>query len=207
MTDLLPEEETTVETYDQIASIWVNNYSPSGFWSAELKKFHELLPTGKILEIGAGGTRDAKELLALGYKYIGTDISSKLLDVARRGLPDQKFYQQSVYKLSFPKKFDGFWASKVLLHLPKSRINEALQQIRSVVRPGGVGFISLIAGEGEELRQETWDDGSRHKRYFAYYFKNEFTDVLKRNGYEVLDYNFRPETKRLRWHCFFVKRL
>lgn len=205
MAKLLPDEKTTLETYEKVASIWANNYSPAGFWADELKKFQKLLPTGKVLEIGCGNGRDARELVALGYEYTGTDISTKLLELARNTLPDQKFYQQSVYELAFPEKFDGFWASKVLLHLPKSRIEAALQRIQSVIKPGAIGFISLIAGDGEELREEDWDDGSRHSRYFAYYTKDEFKKIIELNGFQMLDYNYWEETPRLRWHCFFVK--
>lgn len=207
MNNLLPEEQDTIETYNHVAQIWVNNYNPSGFWAAEMEKFQQLLPKGRILEIGAGGVRDARELLAIGYEYVGTDISIKLLEEARKLLPNQKFYLQSVYDLDFLNlpKFDGFWSSKVLLHLPKKRINEALQRIKTVIRPGAIGFISLIDGRGEELRDEKWDDDSRHKRYFAYYSKQEFTSVLDRSGYKILDYSFRPESKRFRWHCFFVR--
>ena len=130
-----------------------------------------------------------------------------MLEAAQKKLPDQKFYKQSVYDLSFPEKpkFDGFWASKVLLHLPKSRLDEALSSIKSVIKHGAIGFISMIDGEGEGLELETWDDSSQHKRYFAYYSKEEFEETLRRNGYKLIDYSYLPETKRLKWHCFFVQ--
>src|SRR5438045_7941708 len=141
MTDLLPDEQETLKTYEIVADIWAKNYSPTGFWKKEIKKFQKFLPEGKILEIGCGSGRDAKELLALGYGYIGTDVSKKLIEAARQTNPTQKFYQQSVYELSFDEKFDGFWASKVLLHLPKRRIEEALQKIKSVMILDAIGFI------------------------------------------------------------------
>ena len=206
MTDLLPEEEITLKTYEKVADIWTNKHSPPHFWAEEMQRFHQLLPAGTVLEIGAGGWRDAKELIGLGYNYVGTDVSEKLLEKAREKFPGEKFYKQSVYDLSFSEKFDGFWASKVLLHIPKSRIDEALQRIKSVVEPGAVGFISLIDGEGEELREETWDD-SKHKRFFAYWAKEEFNQVLKNNGFKIANYGYKHETGRLRWHCFFVKAL
>jgi len=205
MSKLLPEEQITLNTYENVATIWADSYSPAQFWRSELKKFKKLLPQGQVLEIGCGSGRDARELVALGYTYTGTDISTSLLKIARTQLPEQKFYLQNVYDLSFPIKFDGFWASKVLLHLPKNRIGLALKKIKSTMKPGAIGFISLIDGDGEELLDESWNDGSRHTRYFAYYLKQEFADILYHNDFELLDYNFKPETKRLRWHCFFVK--
>lgn len=207
MTTLLPEEQTTLETYDEVADVWVGQYSPPHFWAEEMKRFHQLLPSGTVLEIGAGGWRDAKELLELGYNYVGTDVSGKMIEQARKKLPKKRFYRQSVYDLSFPEKFDGFWASKVLLHIPKTRISEALVCIRSVLKPGAIGFISLIDGNGEELINEDWDNNTSYKRFFAYWTKNEFTKILEKNNFVVVDYMFNNETNRLKWHCFFVKSL
>lgn len=204
--NLLPDEKTTKDTYNKVASIWVNSYNTEGFWKEQLEKYHELLPKGKVLEIGAGGTRDAKALILAGYEYVGTDVSERLLEICRKEIPNARFLKQSVYDLNFDEKFDGFWASKVLLHLPKSRIDEALQRIKSVIKDNGIGFISLIDGKGEGLEDEKWDDGSHHKRYFAYYSKEEFNNVLKHNSFELLAYSFKLETGRLRWHCFFVKK-
>lgn len=182
-------------------------HNNKNFWAAELKRFHELIPSGKILEIGTGGSRDAKELIKLGYGYIGTDISSQLLKQVRMELPSQELYLQSVYELSFPglPKFDGFWASKVLLHIPKSRIDEVLQRIKTVVRPGGGGFISLKDGNGEGLEIESWGNKKEHKRFFSYWSKEEFAKALNRNQFTVVDYIYRPDSQKTRWHCFFVE--
>ena len=77
--------------------------------------------------------RDIDNLIKHGYGYTGTDISEGMLNIVKKRYPKQEFYKQSVYDLSFPKKFDGFWAVAVLLHIPKSRIDEALQAIKAVM--------------------------------------------------------------------------
>jgi ubiquinone/menaquinone biosynthesis C-methylase UbiE len=205
MINLLPEERTTIETYDMVADIWSGVYSQPGFWTNEMRRFQELLPSGTILEIGAGAGEDAVELISYGFGYVGTDISEKLLQSARRKLPAQKFYALSVYDLDFEQKFNGFWASRVLLHLPKSRIDQALQSIKRAVEPGAIGFISLIDGSGEGMELEPWDDGSQHQRYFAYYSKAEFSAVLRKNGFKLADYSYRKDSDRFKWHCFFVQ--
>jgi len=206
MGTLLPEEQATKETYDKLASAWVGSHNTDAFWKDEMQTFHKYLKQGAILEIGAGGGRDAKELVELGYSYVGTDVSSGLLDIARKEMPDQEFYEQSVHDLHFPEreKFDGFWASAVLLHVPKSRIDEALQQIKKVVKPGGVGFISLQNGDGEKSRINELH-GQQLERWFAYWRKDEFTEVLERNAYKVLEYINHPFEGKDKWHCFFVQ--
>jgi len=206
MAELLPDEQVTKSTYDALAAQWAGEHSTSsGLWQDEMQRFHELLPSGKIIEIGAGGARDAKELVELGYDYVGTDVSSGLLEIARKELPDYPFLEQSVYDLDFNSEpFDGFWASAVLLHIPKNRIDEALQRIRTVVQARAIGFISIKDGEDERLEQEEVG-GKILDRYFAYWTKDDFTEHLEADGFKVVDYSYRPMSEKTKWHCFFVE--
>lgn len=146
---LTDEEKLTIAAYDDQATRWAGEHQTSGFWGKEMDKFQELLPSGKVLEIGSGGGRDAKELTSRGYQYVGTDASQGLIEQAQKANPQTVFLTQSVYDLDFPPDFfDGFWAAAVLLHIPKNKIDLALGKIKSVVKPGGIGFITLKEGEG-----------------------------------------------------------
>lgn len=199
-------EQTTIISYDALAADWAASRADPSYWATELEHFHDLLPEGNILEIGSGGGRDAKELIRMGYGYVGTDISAGLLDVARKELPGQQFYKQSVYDLSLPdhEPFDGFWASAVLLHIPKVRIGEALAGIKKVVSPRAIGFISLKDGVGEGMVTTNTDSGAKLERFFSYWHKDEFAATLSEFGYEVVDYLRHPAEKN-DWHGFFVQ--
>ncbi|CAN5199518.1 hypothetical protein BH09PAT2_BH09PAT2_03230 [soil metagenome] len=201
---LTPQEKLTIEAYDQNATVWADSRNKQGVWGNEKNKFHQYLSHGKIIEIGSGGGRDAKDLIALGYDYIGTDISNGLLEVAKKNNPGVSFFLQSVYELDFnPDSFDGFWASAVLLHMPKDRIDEALNSIKRILKSGAIGFISLKKGDGEKL-VEGDHVGIEYKRFFSFYQKNEFTQILKNNDFEILEsYEFDHSDKK--WLAFFVK--
>lgn len=203
---LTKEEEQTMKTYDTSASNWASKHSSERFWGGEMDKFGELLPKGKIVEIGSGGGRDAKELIAKGYEYTGTDISQGLLEEARKANPDATFLHQSVYDLDFPDDtFDGFWASAVLLHIPKDRIDEALGRLHSVVRNDGVGFISIKKGEGQKIEEDEPDMDEKRIRLFSYWQDGDFQEALKRNNFEVVDSQVRPMSERTTWLIYLVK--
>jgi SAM-dependent methyltransferase len=206
MTKLDPIEEATRAAYDNQAKIWASEHDDPDYWADELRHFQRLLPTGLLLEVGCGGGRDANQLIKHGYRYIGTDVSAGLLHVAQKNLPDEQFYQQSLYELGLPnhQPFDGFWASAVLLHIPRYRIDEALQGLKRVLRPGAVGFITLKDGLGQETVIEPTSSGP-FERFFCYWQKDDFAPVLTRNGYTVVDYHFSVRSERTRWHCFFVQ--
>lgn len=104
-------EEATNNYYDTHALEWAQAHGDSDdtFWRQQMDVFHELLPTGNVLEIGSGTGRDAKALLKLGYTYTGTDISKGLLQLAQNRNPQAHFIRQSVYELSLNTRFEGFW--------------------------------------------------------------------------------------------------
>lgn len=104
----------------------------------------------------------------------------------------------AVHDLNFPdEKFDGFWTAATLLHIPKELINSALNKIKEVLRPGAYGFISVKAGAGERTDPDTG-------RWFAYYSLKDLHDILKKNGFEIVEEGTR-KGERDTWLTYWVK--
>jgi SAM-dependent methyltransferase len=203
MSKLTDVEDLTRRTYDAQAAQWVNGHDEPEFWGEDLAKFHKLLPSGKILEIGSGGGRDAADLLKLGYEYTGTDISSGLLELARQRNPGAEFKEVSLYDLDFPEPFDGFWCAAVLLHIPRERIDEALSAITKNVRTDGIGFIAIKQGEGEGVEEQ--DIHRNSGRFFTYWQDEDFQSALTRNGLSVIEHGYRPMNERTKWLTYHVR--
>lgn len=194
---LTPKELKTIKYYDNEASNWASGHQTNMFWGS-MDEFYKLLPSGKVIEIGCGGGRDAKDYLVKKYNYIGTDVSAGLLKEAKKLNPKGIFLNQSVYSLNFPENsFDGFWASAVLLHVPKKRISEALNKIHNIVMNNGIGFISLKKGEGERVDE---DD-----RLFSYYSQEEFDSILQSNGFKIINFGILPMSEKTVWLKYLVK--
>jgi SAM-dependent methyltransferase len=199
MAKLLAEELATRQAYDEHSLAWMQAHDLPGFWREEMGAFAAMLPPpARILEVGAGAGRDAAELIALGYGYTGIDFSAGMLALATRRLPDADFRCMTVYDLDRQDGlYDGFWAACSLLHIPKARISEALAAVRGCLRPGGAGFIVMKKGAGEGADTAGVRD---MYRFFAWWQREEFAEVLARTGFEVV-----------RWHtpgsrlCFFVE--
>ena len=204
--NLTSEEQLTLQAYNNHAEPWAKDHATPGFWSSQLATFKRYLPSGKILEVGSGGGRDARILkIEMGYDYVGTDISEALLKQARKAVPCGTFLCQSVYNLNFPSNsFDGFWASAVLLHIPKSRILEALDNIHRVIRPAGIGFVSIKRGYGERIIEEG-AAGVKYRRFFSFYDRGEFDLVLNSTGYEIIEEQTVPMSPATTWLVYYVK--
>lgn len=203
---LTSQEQETLDAYNKNATAFATSRNKKGDWEQEKKKFNQYVPHGKILEVGCGGGRDAKDLLKMGYDYVGTDISEGLLKEAQKNNPTATFLKQSVYELDFPENtFDGFWACAVLLHMPKERMKEALHSIHTVLKDGGIGFISLKKGEGQGF-VEGDHVGISYKRFFSFWEEDEFKSILEENGFEVVE-SYELEHSNKPWLVFFVKKI
>lgn len=203
MSSLTRPEEITKSSYDREAEAWTSDHETQKFWSTNFDVFHELLPQGRILEIGCGAGRDAQELIQLGYDYIGADISSGLLVKARKNNPGADFREVSLYDLDFKEPFDGFWCAAVLIHVPKERINEALQAVKRNIKTGAIGFIAVKEGKGERLEQRPELNNANF--FFAYWQNDEFKAVLAENGFDVLKEGYIPMSERTKWLTYIVK--
>jgi SAM-dependent methyltransferase len=94
-------------------------------------------PEMKVLELGCGTAYFTRELALTGASITAIDISPDLLEEARRNCPatNVRFEMQNAYALSYPdNSFDSVVGSSVLHHL---ELDEALEQIQRVLRPGG----------------------------------------------------------------------
>src|SRR3989344_3352609 len=171
------EIEETIKIYDQNAKSFAEKFWSMPGWARELKRFREFLPSGKILEVGSGAGRDARTLIETGYNYIGTDASLGMVEEARKRLPGVDFLQKDVMNLDFKEdSFDGFWASAILLHIPRRSVLQVLEQLHKVVRPDGVGFISVKEGDVEAF---LLGDG----RFFSFFGEGEFKRFLSKTGF------------------------
>lgn len=200
--ELTPPEVATVDIYDRNASRYVQNWletngSGLGVPSRIKGEFVKLLPSGRILDIGAGGTgREANWFLGRGYDYVGVDVSRGMIDQAQKNCPQARFEQASVYDLDFAQSFDGFWCLAVLLHIPKDRLDQALAAIKKNMKPKAYGFISTKEGNGEA----TEPDGRFHVRWQP----EDFEKRLMSAGYDIIDRD-RAQIRQISWLDYIVQ--
>lgn len=203
MADLTPAEKITKASYDSVAPEWADTHSTPKFWQENFDEFFDLLPSGRLLEIGCGSGRDAKELIAHGYKYVGTDISTRQLEQARKNNPGAMFEEASLYNLEFAEPFDGFWAAAVLIHVPKERINDALAAIKRNMKPQAIGFIAMKEGLGEHLEEKDYLKDTKY--FFSYWQRDEFRNVLAGHGMTPLYESYIPMSERTKWLAYIVE--
>jgi len=134
------------------------------------KEFLESLePTGRILDLGCGSGRDSIAFNDLGFDVTGIDACPSVAAIAssRTGQPVSVM---SYFNMEFESEFDGVWACASLLHSPKTEWLSVFSNILAVLKPGGIAYVSLKAGEGEGFDERG--------RFFAYCNADELREML-----------------------------
>lgn len=91
----------------------------------------------RILDLGCGKGRFARILAGLGARVVGLDVSTGMLAAARdSGIP---CLRGSARRLPFPAaSFDAAIAVEVFEHLEPRAIDDACEEVKRVLRPGGL---------------------------------------------------------------------
>lgn len=83
---------------------WADWYLPAALPALEELFFSKLTPGSRILDLCCGSGHVTKELAARGYDVIGVDLSSALIEKARRNVPGAHFMVQDARALQLETK-------------------------------------------------------------------------------------------------------
>lgn len=148
--------------------------------SVERERFlQELREAGteKLLEVGAGPGRDGLYFAQHGLKVTCIDLSPEMVKLCReKGLEAR---EMDFYRLDFPDcSFDAVYALNSLLHVSKSELDGVLQEIRRVLKPGGLFYMGVYGGVDSE---GIWEkDSYEPKRFFSMYEDAAMRDAVER---------------------------
>ncbi len=203
---LTREESKTIKWYDDQAETWAQkhglNRDKSLMFQPEMNILFKLVPQGKVLEIGTGHGGDAIQLINhYGVdNYIGVDASSGLLEIAKSRNPTADLRLCSIYDLDFSNEFDAFWASAVLIHIPKNKLQLALDRLKEAIKTAGIGFISVMEGSADM-------DESRPGRHYSLWSKDEFERELFLAGFEIIHHRKIKEPGNAPWLTYLIKKV
>lgn len=127
----------------------------------------------RVIEIGCGDGRDAKEIVKLVNWYEGVDPSKGLLDIARKDLPDTNFTVADALTYKYPENLDVVYAFASLLHVNKKDLGTVFEKVYQSLKVNGIFYISLKEKEvyTEEVKKDKY--GER-----MFYFYN--TKIIKK---------------------------
>lgn len=194
----------THQFYDTYAKQWADYKTNSFFYEKQFRLFEKLLKKGdSVLDIGCAYGIHAPLFLGIGrkLKYFGIDLSSEMVKLAKSRYPQMQFKTADVIKFKSAKKFDSFWSAATLMHVPKENWDKMLSNIEANMKPGAIGFISLVEKRPNPASKTD-------QRHFELFTQSSFKELVVERGWKVLKSGTHrpkkvPNPSNLHW--FIVK--
>jgi ubiquinone/menaquinone biosynthesis C-methylase UbiE len=113
---------------------------------------------GEICDMGCGPGHVARFLHDQGASVFGLDLSSRMLEEARRLNPDISFRQGNMLALDLPDaSLAGITAFYAIVNLPKASLPQVFREMARVLQPGGLLLLAHHIGDQVLHRDEWWD--------------------------------------------------
>jgi SAM-dependent methyltransferase len=114
-------------------------------------------PGAPVLDIGCGAGIPLTLALSKSYEVTGVDISTRQIELARKGVPAARFIHGDVTTLDFPTaRFDAAVASYSLIHVPRAEHAGLFRSLARWLRPGGILLANFGVGDHEVDYEDDW---------------------------------------------------
>ena len=175
--------------YDDLARFWGGDFTLHDWGYKELLEFaKQVKKTGgrRVLDCGCGSGVQSKLLFEKGLEVVGLDLSLRMINEAKKRVPEAKFVVGDMTKMEFTDEaFDGVYARASLLHVPKNLIPKVLRSINKILKDGGILYLALKEGEGEgEVVDERF--GKKVRRFFSFFKTAEIKKLLSQSGFKIV---------------------
>lgn len=166
---------TSIHKDNYATTDWIDK--PSIFAETAITYFPK---TGKVLDLGAGQGQDSRFFAEHGYDVTSTDLEQTALDLSKAKLTgklaDKVTLQQVDLREELPFEndtFDVVYAHLSLHYFDSETTRRIVDQVRRVLKPGGVFAFFVNAttdpeyGTGTELEPDYFQIDGMAKRYFS----------------------------------------
>jgi SAM-dependent methyltransferase len=139
----------------------------------------------RLLDVGAGTGQDSAFFQEQGLAVVAADLSPAMVDRCRAKGVDARV--MDFMRLDFPPaSFDAVHAMNCLLHVPNADLPAVLEAVRAVLRPGGLFFLGVYGGHGDE--GVAADDVHEPPRFFSWRTDEQIQQFAARS-FDVLDFH------------------
>ena len=152
----------TVSSYNNIAGmyhrLWADWYLPAALSPLERLFFSQIPPGCDVLDLCCGSGHVTKELVSRGYNVTGVDVSSELIQQARRDLPGVRFAVQDVRDLHLDTRFDAILSTFDSLNhiLTLEELQRVFKHVRDLVNPDGLFVFDMNLEEAYSMDLHEW---------------------------------------------------
>ncbi len=192
----------SIETYNKNSKLFIEKFNKYDARVDDIKRaFSHINKTSpRVIELGCGNGRDAKEIIKYTNDYIGVDLSEKFIEEARKESPRINFQLADFEKYIFPQGVDIVFAFASLIHADETSFKNLLKKVYSALDKDGIFYISLKHGEYKEVTKEDYL-GARTN----YLYTPEKVSEMADNKYKII-YNDIHDIRNQKWFNIILKK-
>lgn len=198
----------TLESYNRYAYEYIQKTTPTveesplemrEWIDQALKSLHR---DDVIFEIGSAVPRDATYMRSKGFNVIRSDAAVSFVQIMRSQGEDAALF--NVLEDKLVDQYPMIFANGVFPHFTEEEARDALRNIHSSLKTGGIFVFSTKQGEGEEWINEKFED----PRFAHYWSLAGIAHVLKEEGFLVEFNNFNTgDYPSHRWLNFICRKI
>jgi len=161
------------------------------------------------LEIGPGSGEILSYFEQHGCRTIAVELSPKMAEIAETRSPYTVFILGDILETEFANdQFEVIYAGAVIHLFPRDDAIELLTKMYKWLKPNGLLFVNTtIHSSSEESYQTKYDYKIPIKRFRKKWTEEEFSNVIKSCGFEVVKRLFTDEKDRgKKWVAFIVQK-
>jgi SAM-dependent methyltransferase len=207
-------ENDTQRSYDAVAEEYtaqlLNELENKPLDCELLDRFAERMRRkGQVCDLGCGPGQVARYLYERGVDVFGIDLSPAMVEEARKANPDIEFRVGNMRSLDLPDgSLAGIAAFYSIIHVPLEGVTEVLLELRRVLQPGGVLFLTFHVGD-EVVHLDDFF-GHQVALDFTFFTQGEMEGYLRDAGFTLDTSIERPpypdvEHQSTRVYIFAVK--
>ncbi|MDQ3133651.1 MAG: class I SAM-dependent methyltransferase [Acidobacteriota bacterium] len=152
--------------------------------------------SGIICDMGCGPGQIARYLHRQGVKACGVDLSPAMVQQAQSLNPEIPFQRGDMLALAdvADNSYGGIAAFYSIVHIPRRKVVQALQEFKRVLRPQGVLLLAFHIGQEIKHLDEWW--GKEVSVDFLFFETEEMKSYLMTAGFgleEVIERDPYPE--------------
>ncbi len=187
-------------SYDYIAEQWHSSVRGQTFGARVLgyvdKVLEGLQPRARVLDLGCGtGNLIAKYIVQRGYQVIGVDQSKKMLEIAKKVVPEAELIHSDMVEIQFTDKFAAAVAWDSVFHVERKHHSVIYRKLANSLEIGGRLLLSVGGlDSGSSVAGSSCDDSGvegftsemfGHTFFYSGYEPQVARKLLEAEGFEI----------------------
>jgi len=188
-------------SYDQIAEQWHSQIRGQSYIDHVLRYVDlavaDLQPGARVLDLGCGtGQPAAKYLVEKGFHVTGVDQAYKMLEIAKREVPEAEFIHSDMSDVQLPTGFGAVIAWDSIFHVERKHHSGIFHKVAKSLEPGGRFLVSVGGSDpasiaedpaalGESGQEGFTSEMFGHTFFYSGYQPRVARGLLEAAGFEI----------------------